>query len=211
MYRTSSPSLRHFLHELGGTTKKISGDIQTERVCRASPRHAPGNEHGHLASAVVGELYEEVSRLLTDVPVEHGDLQQVGQRGLVVKGEVEPHCALARVRALRFQHGRKNKLPSAVRNMARRRFAISSGFARNHALPYIVWLFGATKSEWTLLVLLAWRTQCECEGQDSMELGRACSLHEKNAFSSFDVSASQRSASMMVCCHRQPSFPPFLR
>lgn len=96
--------------------EKRSGVLCTKRreryrTRRTTPRDAPGNKQCHLASAVVGELYEEVSRLLADVPVEHGNLQEVGQRGLVVQGEVEPHRALARIRALRFQQGRQNKLP----------------------------------------------------------------------------------------------------
>lgn len=71
---------------------------------------APGNQQRHLPSAVVGELHEEVACLFADVPVEHGDLEEIGHCGLVVEGEVDSHCALARTRSLRLEECRQNEL-----------------------------------------------------------------------------------------------------
>ena len=58
--------------------------------------------------------------------MEQSDLEEVGERGLVVQGEVEPHRALARIRTLRFQKGRENKLPYPYVE-CERRFGFSFG------------------------------------------------------------------------------------
>lgn len=104
---------------------------------RTTPRGVPGNEHCHLASAVVGELHEEVSRLLADVSVEHSDLQEIDQRGLVVQDEVEPHRALARLRALCFHQGREKILPHryVARDIG---FGFSFGYPRSQRLAEMI-------------------------------------------------------------------------
>jgi len=76
----------------------------------AKKKDTPGNQQCHLPSAVVGELHEEVARLLADMPVEHGDLEEAGHCGLVVERKVDSHRALARTRSLRLEECRQNKL-----------------------------------------------------------------------------------------------------
>lgn len=70
----------------------------------------PGNEHCHLASAVIGQLHKQISRLLANVAVKHDYLQEVGKRRLVVQNKIQPHCTIARPRAFCLQQPRENKL-----------------------------------------------------------------------------------------------------
>lgn len=47
-------------------------------------RGSPGYNHGHLSSAIIDQLDQQVAGMLADVPVVHDDLEQIGKRSLVV-------------------------------------------------------------------------------------------------------------------------------
>lgn len=93
----------HRMKETGVQSKLL----ECLSYCITNPlTHSPGYEHRHLAHAVVSELDQQVSSLLTNVFVEHDHLQEVREGGLVVQREVSPHGALARCHALRLQQSR---------------------------------------------------------------------------------------------------------